>query len=151
MKAKEIVANIRQKLSVGSDAHEVFTDELVADVHRMRAQNEARKGQEAALIRLMKEYNQKWNSVIAQINQLPEFQVEGKAYIRTDDFVAAVLHSIRPSSSDIEEEKTLVLQPQSVTNEALRWHKFKAAQARAEKAMAVSDPVLAYIKTTLGL
>lgn len=153
MKAKEIVAKIRQRLNSGADAHEALADELVADVHRMRQQNDARKGQVAALLRLMKEYNQKWNSVIAQLNLMSEFQAEGQAYLQPDDFVRAVLHSVRDDSASIEGEKDLVLRPQSVTNMAIRLHQQGArapAPAKVPKT-SVSDPVLAYIKTTLGL
>jgi hypothetical protein len=79
MKAKEIVSSIRQKLDAKEDSHKVFTDEIVADVHRMRTQNAERGGQSAALLRLLREYNQKWNSVIDQLNLMPAFQEGGQA------------------------------------------------------------------------
>ena len=154
MKAKEIVASIKQKIEAGEDSHKVFTDEFVADVHRMRAQNEERKGQAAALLRLFREYNQKWNSVIDQINLLPEFQKEGQTYLKADDFVTMVLSSIRNDSTDIENEKALVLGTKAVTNMTLHcaeWRKREAArQALAQQQHSV-DPTLQFLKTILGL
>ncbi len=153
MKAKEIVASIKQKVSTGEDSHKVLTDELVADVHRMRSQNEDRKGQAAALLRLLREYNQKWNSVISQINQLPEFQKEGQSYLKADDFVTMVLSSIRSDSTDIEDEKALVLGTKAVTNMTLsvRPGAYEAARQASVAQSAANDPALQALKALLGI
>ena len=153
MKAKEIVSSIRQKLDAGEDAHQVLSDEIVADVHRMRSQNEERKGQSAALLRLLREYNQKWNSVIAQLNLMPEFQQDGQAYLKSDDFCLGVLHSIRDNVADIESEKAMILGTRSITNMTLHCTDWRRREADRQKlaSSAANDPAIQALKTLLGL
>lgn len=134
MKAKDIVKKLTETVEAGVDASEAFSIELLADFVRMRDQNKERKGGDAALLRCMREYNQKWNSVILQVNELPQFKHNGRTWLHLDDFMRMVIKSVVArtdcSEDEVDKEVDLLLRPTSVSNEAVRRAKANEAQAR---------------------
>jgi hypothetical protein len=122
MKAKEIVKRIREKLDTGVRENEAYTSEVSDDFERLQESNRTRKGGDAALLRLIREHNQKWNAVITEVNTWPEFQDQGRTWIAVDDFVRHIV-SLTHEKCDpemIEQEIKMFLTPQTISNLAVR-------------------------------
>jgi hypothetical protein len=117
MKAKEIAAEILKIAGHGAPANEAFTKLFVQDFQSMQQANRDRKGGDAALLRLMKEHNQKWNSVIKIINQDELFKKDGVNWLHQDDFVRMTLAMTGDENDDSQIQ--MILSPFQVSNESV--------------------------------
>ncbi len=117
MKAKDIAAEILKIAGYGAPANKAFTKLFVQDFQSMQQANRDRKGGDAAMLRLMKEYNQKWNSVIKIINQDVLFTKDGVNWLRQDDFVRLTL-AMTGDEND-ESQIQMLLSPFQVSNETV--------------------------------
>lgn len=122
MKAKEIVQALRQSVQEGSIAVDATSKQLVDDLTRMQTQARERKCSAAAIIRMAKEYNQKWNSVVESLKDDLAFVAEGKPFLHSDVFACVFTASISKGASEVERNELtrLILRPQAFTNEELR-------------------------------
>lgn len=120
MKAKEILAEIRRLIAEGSDAKEALIQLVSKEFKELRQLNADRKGGDAAILRLMKEYNQKWNIVIAQLRTIPLDQYGGRCLLQENDFARMIFGITRDktkSSDLIEQEIEVLTKPQQLTNQ----------------------------------
>ncbi len=117
MKAKEIAAEILKITSYGCPPNEAVAKLLSQDFEDMRKVNKDRKGGSAALLRLIREYNQKWNAVINQLNQHETFQDSGRTWLRLNDFARAML--ALAGDEDDEAQLNMILSPVTSSNAAV--------------------------------
>lgn len=126
MKAKEIVAEILKITDHGCPPNEAFARLLTKEMEEMRGLNAQRKGGDAAWLRVIRETNTKWNSVIRGVNESPHFQCQGKTWLREDDFARMVL-SLSSHPSDEAQVRALTA-PTTISNKVLADARSKAQE-----------------------